>query len=99
MDEQVDDNLEKKKARDLILSAPLFYSNDVPHIGHFLTMTAVDLMRKILILFSQTLRKSRHICFLAGVDEHGKKIENTALKKGKKPHEFVEGMNNEFISI
>jgi len=72
------------------VTTPIYYPNDIPHIGHAYTTIAADILHRWNKLKGN---KSR---FLTGTDEHGKKIENAAKEKGKKPKEFVDALTPEF---
>ncbi|MEK6871493.1 MAG: class I tRNA ligase family protein, partial [Nanoarchaeota archaeon] len=66
------------------ITTPIYYPNDIPHIGHAYTTLAADILARW-----QSLQKKK-VFFLTGTDEHGKKIENAAKEKGKNPKEFVD---------
>jgi len=74
------------------VTTPLYYPNDLPHIGHAYTTIVADALARWHKL------KGDEVRFLTGTDEHGKKIENTAKEKGKKPKEFVDALVPEFKS-
>ena len=57
------------------ITTPIYYVNDVPHIGHAYTTIAADIMARYQRL------KGNEVFFLTGTDEHGQKIENTASGK------------------
>lgn len=68
------------------ITTPIYYVNDVPHIGHAYTTVAADIM-------SRFKRMSGHdVFFLTGTDEHGQKIEQAAQKKGIKPKELADSV-------
>jgi|SRR3989344_4476257 len=66
------------------VTTPIYYPNDVPHVGHAYTTIAADILTRWHKI------KGDDVFFLTGTDEHGKKIENAAKKNGKKPKEFVD---------
>ena len=66
------------------LTTPIYYPNDIPHVGHAYTTIAAD------ILARWHRQKGEEVFFLTGTDEHGKKIEQAAKKQGKKPKEFAD---------
>lgn len=72
------------------VTTPIYYPNDVPHIGHAYTTIAADILSRWHKLKRDKVR------FLTGTDEHGKKIENAAKEKGKKPKEFIDALIPEF---
>ena len=64
------------------ITTPIFYVNDVPHIGHSYTTIAADVIARWHKLLGED------VFFLTGTDEHGKKIQQVAESKGKKPKEL-----------
>lgn len=71
---------------------PIYYPNDVPHIGTAYPTLAADVMAR----WSRLCDKETF--FLTGIDEHGKKIENAALKKTITPEKLVDELSKEFKS-
>ncbi len=71
-------------AKKFYVTTPIYYPNDIPHIGHAYTTLAAD----VLARWNKLLGKE--VFFLTGTDEHGKKIENIAKENGKKPKEFID---------
>ena len=55
------------------ITTPIYYVNDVPHIGHAYTTIASDIFSRFYIL------KNEDTFFLTGSDEHGQKFEKAAL--------------------
>ncbi len=74
------------------VTTPIYYPNDIPHIGHAYTTIAADIVAR----WNKLLGKK--VFFLTGTDEHGKKIEEAALEKGKSPQEFVDELIPHFKS-
>src|SRR3989344_9037965 len=72
------------------ITTPIYYPNDVPHLGHAYTTIAADVVAR----WNKLLGKE--VFFLTGTDEHGKKIESAAKEKGKSPKEFVDNLIPEF---
>ncbi|MEM3113383.1 MAG: methionine--tRNA ligase [Candidatus Pacearchaeota archaeon] len=72
------------------VTTPIYYPNDIPHIGHAYTTIAADILARWHKLLGN------EVFFLTGTDEHGKKIEQTAQKHGKKPKEFVDELIPKF---
>ncbi|MDR1663122.1 MAG: methionine--tRNA ligase [Endomicrobium sp.] len=72
------------------ITTPIYYVNDVPHIGHFYTTIAADIMARWKRL------NGFDVYFLTGTDEHGSKIAEAAKVKGKKPQEFCDEMSVKF---
>ncbi len=81
-----------KKTKKFYVTTPIYYPNDIPHIGHAYTTVAADILARWHKLLGED------VFFLTGTDEHGKKLEKTALAKGKKPKEFIDALIPEFKS-
>ncbi len=58
------------------LTTPIYYVNDIPHIGHAYTTIAADVMCRYKRM------KGYDVMFLTGTDEHGQKIQQSAAAKG-----------------
>lgn len=74
------------------ITTPIYYPNDIPHLGHAYTSIAADVLARWRKL------QGKDVFFLTGTDEHGKKIAQTAEKAGKKPKEFIDALIPEFKS-
>jgi methionyl-tRNA synthetase len=61
------------------LTTPIYYVNDLPHIGHIYTTTVADTLARYLRL------AGHEVYFLTGTDEHGQNIERAARKEGIAP--------------
>jgi len=68
------------------LTTPIYYVNDVPHIGHSYTTIIADIISRYYRLTGED------VFFLTGTDEHGQKIEKAAEEKGKTPQELVDSV-------
>jgi methionyl-tRNA synthetase len=68
------------------LTTPIYYPNDVPHIGHGYTTVTSDFVARYHRL------RGEEVFFLTGTDEHGKKVPQAAREHGKEPQEFVDEM-------
>jgi methionyl-tRNA synthetase len=66
------------------ITTPIYYVNDVPHIGHAYTTIAADVMARYHRL------KGDAVFFLTGTDEHGQKVEKAALERGRTPKEHAD---------
>ncbi|MFT3700284.1 MAG: methionine--tRNA ligase [Kofleriaceae bacterium] len=66
------------------ITTPIYYVNDVPHLGHAYTTIVADAMARFHRMRGQDTR------FLTGTDEHGQKIEETAKKRGMTPQQLVD---------
>ncbi len=81
----------QKKASEQVtdkfyITTPIYYVNDVPHIGHAYTTVAADILSRYNRL------KGNEVFFLTGTDEHGQKVEKAAHEKGVTPKEHADAM-------
>lgn len=74
------------------VTTPIYYPNDIPHIGHAYTTIAADILARWNRL------QGKEVFFLTGTDDHGKKILETAKKSGKTPKQFTDELIPEFKS-
>jgi methionyl-tRNA synthetase len=68
------------------ITTPIYYVNDVPHIGHAYTTVAADVAARYHRL------KGNRTHFLTGTDEHGQKIERAAREHGMSPQQWTDSM-------
>ncbi|HVR98988.1 MAG TPA: methionine--tRNA ligase [Thermoanaerobaculia bacterium] len=61
------------------VTTPIYYVNDLPHIGHIYTTVVADTLARYRRLVGDD------VYFLTGTDEHGQKIERAARKEGIEP--------------
>ncbi len=61
------------------LTTPLYYVNDLPHIGSAYTTIAADVLARFYRL------QGAEVLLITGTDEHGQKIQRTAEKLGRSP--------------
>ena len=66
------------------VTTPIYYVNDVPHIGHAYTTLAADTIARWKRL------AGAEVLFLTGTDEHGVNIERKAREAGVSPQEWVD---------
>lgn len=64
------------------ITTPIYYVNDLPHLGHAYTTVATD------VLSRYHRQKGDKTFFLTGTDEHGEKIAEIARKENKDPLNF-----------
>ena len=83
----------QQKCKKVYITTPIYYVNDVPHIGHaYTTIIADTIARYSRLIGHQTL-------FLTGTDEHGQKIEEAAKKRNKNPKEYADEISSKFKSL
>lgn len=76
--------------RPYYVTTPIYYVNDVPHLGTAYTTIAADVFARF-----QRLR-GRRVRFQTGLDEHGQKIAEAAEAAGEEPRAFVDRMAGPF---
>jgi methionyl-tRNA synthetase len=72
------------------ITTPIYYVNDVPHIGHAYTTIAADVLARYHRL------RGREVFFLTGVDEHGQKVQQAAAKAGIEPQAYCDRLAPQF---
>lgn len=70
--------------KNFYITTPIYYVNDVPHIGHAYTTVAADTLARWHKL------KGDNTWFLTGTDEHGQKIQTAAEARGITPKELCD---------
>lgn len=75
------------------VTTPLYYVNDVPHIGHAYTTMAADTIARWHRL------NRRDVLLVTGTDEHGQKIERTAQAAGIDPQVYCDRIATRFDSL
>jgi methionyl-tRNA synthetase len=68
------------------ITTPIYYPNDVPHIGHAYDAVAADVVARYHRL------KGERVFHLTGTDEHGQKIQRAARAAGQDPKTWVDEM-------
>ena len=75
------------------VTTPIYYVNDVPHIGHAYTTIAADVLARYHRLMGDD------VFFLTGTDEHGQNIERIAAAKGVTPQSYCDGIVGRFKEL
>jgi methionyl-tRNA synthetase len=75
------------------ITTPIYYVNDVPHIGHAYTTLACDVLARFMRL------DGRDVYFLTGTDEHGQKVEKSAMAAGLDPQSFCDQVSQNFREL
>lgn len=79
--------------RTFYITTPIYYVNDVPHIGHSYTTVVCDVLARYHRLFGHDVK------FLTGVDEHGQKVQAATQKNGVEPQAYVDQMAERYRAI
>ena len=72
------------------ITTPIYYVNDIPHIGHAYTTLACDVLARFKRL------DGYDVMFLTGTDEHGQKIVKSAEAASKTPIELCDEVSQRF---
>ena len=75
------------------ITTPIYYVNDVPHIGHAYTTIAADALARYHRLLGDA------VFFLTGTDEHGQKVEKAAQVRGLTPKAHADLMSKNFHTL
>ena len=75
------------------ITTPIYYVNDVPHIGHAYTTVAADVLARYWRL------RGREVFFLTGLDEHGQKVQQAAAKAGIDPQTHCDKLAPQFENL
>ena len=75
------------------ITTPIYYVNDVPHIGHAYTTIAADVLARYWRL------RGRDVFFLTGLDEHGQKVQQAAAKAGIDPQTHCDRLAPQFQNL
>ncbi len=75
------------------ITTPIYYVNDVPHIGHAYTTIAADVLARYWRL------RGRKVFFLTGLDEHGQKVQQAAAKAGVAPQTHCDKLAPQFEKL
>ena len=72
-------NLPNNSKETFAVTTPLYYVNDLPHIGSAYTTIAADVVTRFERL------RGKSVLLITGTDEHGQKIQRTAQSNGRSP--------------
>ena len=75
------------------ITTAIDYTNGDPHIGHAYEKILAD----VLARYHRTFDGPTY--FLTGVDQHGQKVQQAALKAGLQPMEFAQSITDKFLAL
>ena len=75
------------------LTTPIYYPNAAPHVGTAYTTIICDVIARYKRIMGYD------VSFMTGVDEHGQKIQEAAVKNGFTPQQWVDKMSLNFTSL
>ena len=78
---------------NLYITTPIYYVNDVAHIGHAYTTIIADMLAR----YGRLTGKNTY--FLTGTDEHGQKIAQSAEQRGKTAKEYADEISGKFKTL
>lgn len=81
------------KKETFYITSPLYYVNDIPHIGSAYTTIACDAIARY------KRQRGFDVCFLTGTDEHGQKIFKSAKVGNKSPQEHCDFISGKFKEL
>jgi len=79
--------------KNVYITTPIYYVNDVAHIGHAYTTIIADMLAR----YSRLTGKKTFL--LTGTDEHGQKIEESAKLRGKTSKEYADEVSGKFKAL
>ncbi|MBW4494145.1 MAG: methionine--tRNA ligase [Oscillatoria princeps RMCB-10] len=82
-----------KSKNTFALTTPLYYVNDVPHIGSAYTTIAADVVARFERL------RGKQVLLITGTDEHGLKIQRTAESLGLSPQDHCDTIAASFDGL
>jgi len=75
------------------VTTPIYYVNDVPHVGHAYTTIAADVLTRARRL------QGHKVFFLTGTDEHGQNISQAAQKHGMPEQQYTDSVAAKFREL
>ena len=85
--------MHQRSKQAFYVTTPIYYVNDIPHIGHAYTTVAADIAARYKRL------EGYQVFFLTGTDEHGQKVERAAQERGIDPKSHCDEMVKRFQSL
>jgi len=70
--------------KKFFVTTPIYYINDIPHIGHTCTTVAADILARM------HRQGGEEVFFLTGTDEHGQKVAQAAEKENLEVKEYCD---------
>lgn len=83
----------QKECKNVYITTPIYYVNDVAHIGHAYTTIIADMLAR----YSRLIGHNTYL--LTGTDEHGQKIAQSAEARGKTAKEYADEVSGKFRAL
>lgn len=82
-----------ESCKKVYITTPIYYVNDVAHIGHAYTTIIADMLAR----YSRLVGFDTF--FVTGTDEHGQKIADSAALRNKAPKEYADEISGKFKTL
>jgi methionyl-tRNA synthetase len=79
--------------KSFYITTPIYYPSAKPHMGHAYSSISVDVIARFKRLDGFDVK------FLTGTDEHGQKIQKSAIKENLSPIEFCDKISKVFFDL
>jgi methionyl-tRNA synthetase len=79
--------------KNFYITTPIYYVNDIPHIGHAYTTIAADVAARFKRL------EGYKVFFLTGTDEHGQKVQQAAKDLKVTPQQHVDKLHQRYKEL
>jgi len=86
-------NHSETESNTFTVTTPLYYVNDLPHIGSAYTTMAADALARFERL------RGKSVLLITGTDEHGQKIQRAAEDKGMEPQVYSDKISAGFEAL
>lgn len=83
----------QENCKNIFITTPIYYVNDVAHIGHAYTTIIADMLAR----YSRLTGHNTYL--LTGTDEHGQKIAQSAEARNKTPKEYADEISGKFKAL
>ena len=83
----------EESCKNVYITTPIYYVNDVAHIGHAYTTIIADMLARYSRL------TGLNTFLLTGTDEHGQKISQSAQLRGKTAKEYADEISGKFRAL
>ena len=81
------------KKKFFYITTPIYYPSAKPHMGHAYSSISADVIARFYRMDDYDVR------FVTGTDEHGQKIEKSAIQAGLEPLEFCNKISKVFHDL
>lgn len=75
------------------ITTPIYYVNGEPHLGHAYTSVVADVIARY------NRHVGKQVYFLSGTDEHGQKVEQSAIQAKQTPLAFADHTSAKFRNL